>query len=142
MGTFGVGAFDNDAANDWFGFFEKLGFLAVVTPLSAIGEYVGMAKEVPAETEQAFWAACETIAIAGGEPASQSTSQRYEFSPEDATKILNIPNLRERILWGLGQLDNKETELESLWLGSGDIALFRGARDDIKKRVLSVLSRA
>ncbi|PDS54594.1 hypothetical protein CO663_34635 [Rhizobium anhuiense] len=66
MGTWGKDVFENDAASDWMALFDRLGFLAVTTPLAEIAEYSDLGKPIPAETEQTFWAMCEVVAIAGG----------------------------------------------------------------------------
>lgn len=142
MGTWGAGVFENDAASDWLGHLEKLGFIAIPTPLSVIGEYAGRKKPIPADVEQSFWAMCEVVGIAGGlANPSQVTDYRATISRE-AERILKIPNLKRRILWALERLEGEATELEELWGSAGEGEAFRLHRDRAKNAALEVLKQS
>jgi hypothetical protein len=131
MGTWGKDVFENDAASDWMALFDRLGFLAVTTPLAEIAEYSDLGKPIPAETEQTFWAMCEVVAIAGGFPTP----------PSDAGKILKIPNLRQRIMVALERLDASETELKTLWTSAGEGGDFEADCKRLRDSVLQVLAQ-
>lgn len=139
MGTWGVGVFENDAASDWLGLFEKLGFLAVTTPLTTVGEYSGMKKPIPAETEQTFWAMCEVIAIAAGLSTDCLGPVRNSQIANEAKMIMKIPNLKQRVLIALERLEVKDGELENLWEGAGEGDAFREARSRAKRQVNEAL---
>jgi len=142
VGTWGAGVFENDAASDWLGHLKKLGFIAIPTPLSVIGEYAGRKKPIPADVEQSFWAMCEVVGIAGGlADPSQVKDCRATISRE-AERILKIPNLKRRILWALERLKGETTELEELWESAGEGEAFRLHRDRAKNAALEVLKQS
>ena len=141
MGTWGAGVFDNDSAGDWLGLFDRLGFMAVTVPLAQIGEYSARKKSIPAEVEQAFWAMCEVVAIAGGFPAPLSLEDRKAGIEREAGRILKLPNFKRRILFALERLEVEETELEALWAGAGESDIFRVERERAKQSALDVLSK-
>lgn len=140
MGTWGKDVFENDAASDWIALFDRLGFLAVTTPLEAIAEYSGLGTPIPAETEQSFWAMCEVVAIAGGFPAPPSIDDRTLAIRRDAGKILKIPNLRQRIMVALEGLAASETELRTLWQSAGEGGDFEANCERLRDSVLKVLA--
>ena len=116
MGTWGKDVFENDAASDWMALFDRLGFLAVTTPLAEIAEYSDLGKPIPAETEQTFWAMCEVVAIAGGFPTPPSIDDHKLAIRRDAGKILKIPNLRQRIMASIARnmvRTSKKNQIES-----------------------------
>lgn len=139
LGAWGVGVFENDAASDWFGLFEKLGFLAVITPLTTIGEYSGMKKPIPAETEQTFWAMCEVIAIAAGLSTDCAESVRDAQIAKEANMIMRIPNLKQRVLIASERLKVRAGELENLWEGAGEGDAFRESRSRTMRRMNEAL---
>ena len=139
MGTWGAGVFENDAASDWLGHLDKLGFLAITTPLAVIGEYADRKKSIPADAEQSFWAMCEVIGIAGGLTDPSQVADYSAVIKRDAEKILKIPNLKRRILWALDRLEGETTELEELWDTAGEGEVFRSHRDRAKDATLKVL---
>ena len=140
MSTWGQGVFDNDAALDWLNSLQKLGFLAITTPIAEIGEYSGMSVDIPAETEQSFWASCEIIAAAAGYKIECINTETKTLLATEANKILNIPNLKQRIEYALEQLFKNETELEQLWNSSGEGLEFKELRNNIRKKVLRALN--
>ncbi|MGO6984317.1 DUF4259 domain-containing protein [Rhizobium leguminosarum] len=141
MGTWGKDVFENDAASDWIALFDRLGFLAVTTPLEAIAEYWGLGKPIPAETEQTFWAMCEVVAIAGGLPTPPSIDDHKPAIKRDAGKILKIPNLRRRIMVALERLEASETELATHWMAAGEGGDFEADCKRLRDSVLEVLAR-
>jgi len=141
MGTWGKDVFENDAASDWMALFDRLGFLAVTTPLAEIAEYSDLGKPIPAETEQTFWAMCEVVAIAGGFPTPPSIDDHKLAIRRDAGKILRIPNLRQRIMVALERLDASETELKTLWTSAGEGGDFEADCKRLRDSVLQVLAQ-
>lgn len=141
MGTWGAGVFDNDAAGDWLSHMEKLGFLAIATPLAVIGEYSGRKKPVPADAEQSFWAMCEVVGIAGGLADPSPVADYSEAIKRDAKRIIKIPNLEQRVLWALGHLDGEASELEEFWESAGEGEVFRFHRDRAKDAALMALKQ-
>lgn len=141
MGTWGKSVFENDAASDWIATFDRLGFLAVTTPLAAIAEYSGLGKPIPAETEQAFWAMCEVVAIAGGFPTPPSIEDHKPAIQRESGKILKIPNLRQRIKWALERLEFSETELKTLWISAGEGDDFQTDCKRLRDSVFKVLAQ-
>ncbi len=141
MGTWGAGAFENDAASDWLGQLEKLGFLAITTPLSIIGEYANRKRIIPAEAEQSFWAMCEVVAMAAG--ITESTLEAYQLAiiRRDSERILEIPNLKQRIIWASARLESAPTELQELWDDAGEGDAFRYHRDRAKDAAIEALTR-
>lgn len=142
MGAWGAGVFENDAASDWLGHLEKLGFIAIPTPLSVIGEYTGRKKPIPADVEQSFRAMCEVVGIAGGLSDPSLVADYRATISREAERILKIPNLKRRILWALERLEGEATELEELWQGAGEGEAFRLHRDRAKNAALEVLKQS
>ena len=141
MGTWGAGVFENDAASDWLGQLERLGFIAIPTPLSVIGEYANRNKVVPADAEQSFLAMCEVVAIAGGITNPTLEADQVAIIRREAKRILEIPNLKQRIVWVLDRLDSAPTDLEHLWDDAGEGDTFRFHRDRAKDAAIKALTR-
>lgn len=141
MGTWGVGVFENDAASDWLAHLEKLGFLAIPTPLAVIGEHVDKKELIPADVEQSFWAMCEVIGIAGGFGQVAQVAGHSETIRRNAERILKIPNLEQRVLLALGRLEGEPSELAALWDDAGDGEAFRLNRDRAKDAALKALKQ-
>jgi hypothetical protein len=139
MGTWGPGVFENDAALDWLGLLDRLGFLAVATPMSAIGEYYTRNALIPAEDEQAFWASCAVIIHAAGGSVAELHPDQTALITREAERILKIPNLKRRIEFALERVANSRSELAALWEGTEEDAPFRTQRDSIREHIVEIL---
>lgn len=140
MGTWGAGVFENDAASDGLGQLEKHGILAIPTPLSVIGEYANRNKIIPTDAEQSFLAMCEVVAIAGGITESGLDADQLARIRRESRRILEIPHLKQRIIWVVDRLDSAPTALEHLWDDAGEGDVFRFHRDRAKHAAIKALT--
>lgn len=142
MGPWGPDAPENDAAAGWLGSLERIGLIAVATPMVEIGEYAARKKPVPPEIEQAFWAMCEVVGIAGGLISPAVAPPHADIIRREAAMILGLPALERRIRWVVDHLAQGTTELEDSWDDAGEGAAFRQARDRAMAAPLQAAARS
>jgi hypothetical protein len=118
MGTWGEGAFDNDAAADWAHRFERADR---ASGIALIEDALGRAAGTPASSYlgasdgDLTVAAAELVAYLADQPVEESAYNRTAFEWADRVDALAGPELTGLALQALTRITGDDSELADLW---------------------------
>jgi hypothetical protein len=136
MGVWGVAAFDNDGAADWFDVeFVESGADAVLSALDAAlvtpeDEYL------EADQGAAAMAAAESVATAFGRPVVGLADSIRSAIGEHSDAIVSLPQIRAIAISAIVRVRSENSELHELWTETDEIASDWAAESgDLMKRL-------
>lgn len=134
MGTWGMGAFDNDTAGDWASALEDFGDLSLVQ--DAVDAVLETADEyLDAELAWEGLAACEVVACLKGARGKDNTDdvnawvEAHPMKPPD--------DLVEKGVRAIDRILAPESELLELWEESDEFDQWKASVTDLRRRVSS-----
>ncbi|MGF1446596.1 MAG: DUF4259 domain-containing protein [Pikeienuella sp.] len=138
MGAWGIGAFEDDSALDWFETFEERGAPAVMAALDAVLA-VPEGAEIDADIANEGRAAAEVVAAVFGRPAPELEADRRARMLTVGGDLRRDPSLPAKALDVCGRIWSDASELHALWTEDDDTALeWREAGADMASRLMAV----
>lgn len=134
MGTWGVNAFDNDAANDWAYDLEDVADLSLVVSALTDVEAVG-GEYLDEDVACSALAACEVIARLRGRTGYTDAYTEKVDAWVAAHRLQPEPGLVGRAQAAIDRILAADSELAELWAGSDDGEQWRMWVADLRRRV-------
>ncbi len=135
MGAWGIGAFEDDTALDWFETFVEQGPGTVRAALDAVMA-VGPGAEMDAHIGIEGRAAAEVVATVFGRPPEGLNGNRRDRMLEAGGDLRRDEMLPARALEACGRIWSDASELNELWMEDEDTqADWRAAEADIASRL-------